>query len=48
MIGIGIGTRNRVYRGHGWPIDQGYKNRVTADGGYFEGISCLLNKLNNL
>jgi hypothetical protein len=48
MIGIGIGTRNRVYRGQGWPIVEGYKNRVTADGGYFEGISCLLNKLNNL
>jgi len=25
-----------------------YKARITADGGYYEGISCLLNKLNNL
>jgi hypothetical protein len=52
MIGIGIGTRNRVYRGQetgpGLVLVEGYKNRVTADGGYFEGISCLLNKLNNL
>jgi hypothetical protein len=25
-----------------------YTNRVTADGGYYEGIGCLLRKLNNL
>lgn len=48
MIGIGIGTRNRVYRGQGWPIVVAYKARVTADGGFFEGVSCMLNKLNNL
>jgi hypothetical protein len=48
MIGIGIGTRNRLYKGQGWDIVQGYKSRITTDGGYYEGISCLLNKLNNL
>lgn len=48
MIGIGIGTRNRVYKGQGWPIVVAYKARVTADGGFFEGVSCMLNKLNNL
>jgi hypothetical protein len=48
MIGIGIGTRNRLYKGQAWEIVQGYKSRITTDGGYYEGISCLLNKLNNL
>jgi hypothetical protein len=48
MIGVGIGTRNRLYKGQGWALVKLYKARVTADGGYYEGIGCLLNKLNNL
>jgi hypothetical protein len=50
MIGIsalGIGIRSAQYLGQGWPIVVAYKSRVTADGGYYEGVSCLLNKLNN-
>jgi hypothetical protein len=46
---LGIGTRGGAnYRGQGWSIVLAYKARITADGGYYEGISCLLNKLNNL
>ena len=48
MIGVGIGTRNRLYKGQAWDIVRDYKARITSDGGYYEGISCLLNKLNNL
>jgi hypothetical protein len=48
MIGVGIGTRSRLYKGQGWDIVKSYKSRVTLDGGYYEGISCLLRKLNNL
>jgi hypothetical protein len=45
---LGIGTRGGSYKGQGWPIVLLYKARVTADGGYFEAVSCLLRKLNNL
>lgn len=45
---LGIGTRGLQYKGQGWPFVLLYKTRVAADGGYFEGVSCLLNKLNNL
>jgi len=51
MIGIsalGIGIRSAQYLGQGWPIVVAYKSRVTADGGFCEGVSCMLNKLNNL
>jgi hypothetical protein len=48
MIGVGIGTRSRLYKGQAWDIVRDYKSRVTLDGGYYEGISCLLRKLNNL
>jgi hypothetical protein len=48
MIGVGIGTRSRLYKGQGWDIVKAYKSRITSDGGYYEGISCLLRKLNNL
>ena len=46
---LGIGTRGgNNYKGQGWALVKLYKSRVTADGGYYEGIGCLLNKLNNL
>jgi hypothetical protein len=45
---LGIGTRGGSYKGQGWPFVILYKARVTADGGYYEGVGCLLNKLNNL
>jgi hypothetical protein len=45
---LGIGTRGGSYKGQGWPLVKLYKTRVTADGGYYEGVGCLLNKLNNL
>ena len=46
---LGIGTRGTAnYKGQGWPIVVAYKARVTADGGFYEGIGCLLRKLNNL
>jgi len=46
---LGIGTRTASnYKGQGWPIVVAYKSRITADGGYYEGVSCMLNKLNNL
>jgi len=45
---LGIGTRGRVYFGQGWDYVVLYKARITSDGGYYEGVSCLLRKLNNL
>ena len=45
---LGIGTRGAAYKGQGWALVKLYKARVTADGGYYEGVGCLLNKLNNL
>jgi hypothetical protein len=45
---LGIGTRGGAYKGQGWPIVVAYKARVTADGGTYEGVACMLNKLNNL
>lgn len=45
---LGISTVKLQYKGQGWTFVVAYKARVTADGGYYEGISCLLNKLNNL
>ncbi|MGA0081561.1 MAG: hypothetical protein ACO3IT_07440 [Ilumatobacteraceae bacterium] len=46
---LGIGTRGLLpYKGQGWPFVLEYKSRIESDGGYYEGISCLLRKLNNL
>ena len=43
-----IGTLKLQYKGQGWTIVVAYKSRVLADGGVLEGVSCMLNKLNNL
>ena len=45
---LGIGTRGTAYNGQGWALVKLYKARVTADGGYYEGIGCLIIKLKNL
>jgi hypothetical protein len=45
---LGIGTVVLQYKGQGWTIVVAYKSRVLADGGVLEGVSCMLNKLNNL
>lgn len=45
---LGIGTVGLQYKGQGWTIVVAYKSRVLADGGVLEGVSCMLNKLNNI
>lgn len=45
---LGIGTVGLQYKGQGWTFVVAFKARVTADSGYYEGVSCMLNKLNNL
>ena len=45
-LGLGVGIGNLFF--YASIITQAYLTRVTADGGYYEGIECLKNKLNAL
>jgi len=46
FVGIGIIVGHQIVGGNG--IVDAYIARVVADGGYYEGITCLTNAINAL
>jgi hypothetical protein len=47
FVGIAMGVTPFTQAG-GAVLALEYTNRVTADGGYYEGVDCMIFKLNNL
>jgi hypothetical protein len=47
FVGIAMGV-TPYPQGDGAVLALAYTNRVTADGGYYEGVDCMIFKLNNL